>query len=161
VPRTLIKTAAAGWYIDADNPDGHRVRKRDEDEVVTRDEFDVRRNGHAKANDAPAKPTPSEGQNVTVADTGKLLIGKTTAIRCKWVPEDQQTPAVQKLYEKDQRQVTLEQVQKAAAGVAPCGRERTVKVQDAFQAKFCVQHQDENRKAIRRNKARAKRKARK
>lgn len=170
--RTLVKTATAGWYIDAADPDGGKVRKLDGDQVITQAEFDQRQldaedagtNGNAPllAEDseavtarAVAEPTP---QDTTVADTGKLLVGKTTVVACRWVPLENQGKQVKKLYAKDQRQVTLEQVQKAA-GVTPCGHERIIKVQDAFQAKFCVQHQDENRKAIRREKARAKRKA--
>lgn len=40
-----------------------------------------------------------------------------------------------------------------------CGAERTVKVQDAFQVKRCVEDQEKHRKALQREKTKAKRAA--
>lgn len=176
--RTLVKTTVAGWFIDAADPDGPRVRKTPEDTIITREDYNAQKTGQSptltpeNAEDgqrvehrgppvvSDRAPKVGPDQSVVISGTGKLLVGPTVTILCKWVPEEHQNAKVKALYAKDQREVTVEMVEKAA-GVPACRDKRIVKVQDAFQAKFCDAHQDENRKAIRRAKAKSKRAAKK
>lgn len=187
--RTIVQTTTPGWFIDAADPDGGRVRKSKDgtDRIVTLEQYETAKaveaidgNGILAAIDQVLKgaeggkeseagprgaeskiegPTPTaDGQPVVVSDTGKQLVGKTTEIKCLWVDEGARNAKVNKLLEKDPRKVTPEQIEQAA-GVKPCGASRVIKVQDGFQVRFCVEHQDEHRKAIRREKMRARRAA--
>lgn len=38
--RTLVKTETAGWFLDANNIDGGKVRKTDGDRIIDREEFE-------------------------------------------------------------------------------------------------------------------------
>lgn len=122
--RTLVKTTTAGWFIDTADPDGKRVRKQDGDEVISLEEFEARKSGESKA-EKPQRD--KDAPPVVTAETGKSLVGKTTVIKCNY--KDPETGKV-------------------------CGKERTIKVQDQFQVKKCVEHQKRHRLDLRK-KARA------
>lgn len=145
--RTLIKTTNAGWYIDASNPDGPRVRKQDGDTIITREEYEARqsqtpsqqRAAHAakgahqrKAERKAAEPTD---QPEVKSETGKILRGPTTSIHCQYKGEDTKGKT--------------------------CGKVRVVKVQDKFQVKYCVPHQQVEHRRRKREKLRARRQAQK
>lgn len=144
--RTLVKTTTAGWFIDAADPDGQRVRKSDGDTVISLAEFQKQRaeqaggepSGEATpaaketadkkpAAKAAAKPAKEKAEKeplpTTVAETGKTLVGKTIVIKC-----------------------------------VDCGKERTIKPQDKFQVKRCVEHQKAHRLKLRSERAKARRK---
>jgi hypothetical protein len=127
MPRTLIKTSAAGWFIDSANPDGPKVRKAADDTIVTQAEWEAAVES-ARTNDVAAKirdAVNGDGQvKTTILDTGKVVAGPTVKIKC-----------------------------------SDCGTEREIKVQDKFQVRRCVDCQKEHRKALRRQKLKAKREA--
>lgn len=152
--RTVVKTTTSGWFIDAADPDGPRVRKKDGDTVISLDDFQQMRAGdesrtpsqqHAAhaAKSIPAaraarngKPEQTEAERAiptTTSETGKILRGKTTEIKCGWKGDNGDEPV--------------------------CGRERTIKVQDQFQVKYCVEHQTAHRRKVKREKLKAKRQA--
>lgn len=69
--RTLIETGTPGWYEDPENP-GKKVRKRNGDQILSLSAWDEMRKKARAASHAP----------VVLADTGKVLTGKTTVIKC-------------------------------------------------------------------------------
>jgi hypothetical protein len=159
VSRTIVSTTAVGWYIDASDPDGPRVRKKDGDTIITLDEFQASRgNGagnrtatqeraatavkalhqrRAERKAAGEKPQQTDAEKsvpTTTSETGKILRGKTTVVKCEFKGEDGESGPV-------------------------CGKQRTIKVQDRFQVKYCVEHQAAHRRKIKRQKLKAKRQA--
>lgn len=157
--RTIVSTTAVGWYIDASDPDGPRVRKKDGDSIITLDEFQASRGNdtgnrtatqeHAAtaakgvhqrraerqaADEKPQQTDAEKAVSTTTSETGKILRGKTTVIKCGFKGEDGESGPV-------------------------CGKQRTIKVQDQFQVKYCVEHQAAHRRKIKRNKLKAKRQA--
>lgn len=185
--RTLVKTTTAGWYIDADDPDGNRVRKADGDRIITRDEFDAAKD--ATPGEAPAAPS-AEAVEEQVAETqaknaqtrkdaakaapqtttltsGKVATGATVTIRDAWVDPEARTKAQAKLFENGfegvEKGKTYEAVVKAAnkkAEAMPSGEERVIKKQDAFQVRFSPDNQKKWRNELRRRSNAAKRAAR-
>lgn len=130
--RTLIKTEAPGWYLDIADSD-KKVRKSEGDVVYNTLEEAQSANGATSKPKAKKSTTKAKGKSTkktgdkselktTVSETGKVLVGKTITIKCKW---------------------------------RGCKATRTIKPQDKFQVKYCVEHQHENRKALRRAKQRA------
>jgi hypothetical protein len=160
--RTLIKTTSAGWFIDADDLDGKRVRKGEGDNVITREEFEA-----AKAAPAAAAPKADKPEvQVKTLTSGKVAIGKTATIRCAWVDADKRTPAQQKLFDElPPAPKMYELMVKAAGGKAeamPSGEEREIKVQDLFQVRFSTANAEKWRNELRRRsnaKKRAEREA--
>ena len=61
--RTLVETATPGWFIDPQNPD-KKTRAKPVDVLLSQAEYE------------------KILQGVTVADTGKALVGPTTTIQC-------------------------------------------------------------------------------
>jgi hypothetical protein len=178
MPRTIIKTNANGWFLDAADPDGNRVRKQEGDVVLTREQFEALKNGdtsvlpntgnaavtpeqeaerqetvkNGAAASKPAKPAKTPAPRSTLS-SGKEAVGKTATIKCAWVDPDKRTPAQQKLFAGPTREITYDKVTKAAKGdqnAMPCGAERTIKVQDVFQVRFCTEHTDARRNEMRR-----------
>lgn len=162
--RTLVKTSTTGWFIDAADPDGKRVRKTDDDRIISRDEFEALKRGeelgqdtsmaqataamreNAKENavaDNASKPKPAPQKGKTT--TGKEIVGATTEIRCAWVDPDKRNQRQTKLF-KDYflgklpkpGQFNYDKVLAAAGddGGKPDGRKRVIKKQDAFQVRF-------------------------
>jgi hypothetical protein len=184
--RTLIKTTTTGWFLDAEDLDGKRVRKTDEDTILTREEFDALRNGKAPENaeQAAAKQAGTQAANaktrkaaaakdkpepvVTTLTSGKVVTGETVEVRDAWVEPANRTKAQAKLFDSGfegvPAQKTYDKVVAAAKGdkaALPSGAVRVVKKQDAFQVRFSVENQHKHRNELRRKKNAAKRAARK
>lgn len=129
--RAIAKTEARGWYVDAAT--GKKVRKQEGDDI-----FD----NILEAQEALAVLEKAHGKAGTngkaakepapevTLTSGKTTRGKTLTIRCAWK-------------EKGKR----------------CTNERTIKPQDAFQVKYCQEHQKENSKKLKRERAKARRAA--
>lgn len=142
--RTIVETDTKGWYFDPETQ--KKTRKQDDDEVLTQEQFTSQMLGNGSspastqsmqvdaAQHAEAKAQGNgEPETATVADTGKVLRGKTEIVRCK------------------------HKVKNSKGKLVNCGAERVVKVQDVFQVKRCVPHQEEHRRDIRKQKAKARR----
>lgn len=135
--RTLIKTSTAGWYLNSEDLDGNRVRKTDGDLILTRDEFD-----------ALAKQTNGTTPDADQAKSDKRL------------RERRESSEPVKLVKLDTgKEVPESQTTVITCSKKGCKNTRRIKKQDVFQVKFCVEDQKEHRKAIRREKLRAKRAA--
>lgn len=123
----------------------------------------------ARAHDAdkPAKEKPAKEPAPEVTLTsGKVVTGSTVTIKCAWVDPENRTKAQEKLFAKyaagDRKAFTYDKVLAAAgddAKAKPDGRERTIKKQDAFQARFHPDNQDKWRAELRRIKNKARREA--
>lgn len=179
--RTLVKTTAVGWYIDANDPDGKRVRKTEGDTIVTQDEYEGMKalvaDGHLTKDDLPEGPNADSADTTTKArDTekrngehrtnaaaaapttltsGKQAVGPTVEIQCAWVDPENRTKAQQKLFEGPTSAITYEKVVKAAGGdekAMPSGEKRVIKKQDQFQVRFSVENQKKHRNELRRRK---------
>jgi hypothetical protein len=176
MPRTIIKTDTAGWYIDPTAND-KKVRKQDGDIIVTRGEYDQMvldaEDGKGEAPNAVTNGNASEAaRKQTVKDaaaaapvmltSGRLSKGATATIRCAWVDPDKRTPEQQKLFAKGAKAITYEKVLAAADGKAsakPDGREVVIQVQDAFQVRFHPENQRKHRAELRRIKNKKRRDA--
>jgi hypothetical protein len=177
--RTLVETDARGWYIDADNPEGSKVRKGNGDRVITRADYDALiaagvtphadepvQDGNQAAKD---KQATTQAANATtrkdaaaavkpthVLTSGAKAVGDVVTIQCAWVDPDKRTKKQQKLFETGASALSFDAVTKAgataadAADAAPCGNERVIKPQDAFQVRFCPDHQAQWRNELRR-----------
>jgi hypothetical protein len=123
----------------------------------------------AKAAAKPA-PTPKPPAETVTLTSGKQATGKTLTIRCAWVDPDKRTKKQQELFDTGfagvEKGKTYEAMVKAAgngkaaADAQPDGAERVIKVQDAFQVRFCPDNQKKHRNELRRRKATARRQAR-
>jgi hypothetical protein len=143
--RPIIKTATSGWYLDPAT--GKKTRKQDGDRVFENDAAfhsflsgentaaTAETNGAQESTARMREKAPEETETV-ISDTGKVLVGPLTTIKCQHPIKDPETGRKRK-----------------------CGAERTVKVQDAKQTTRCVPHQQEHRKEISKQKAKAKRAA--
>lgn len=145
--RTLVKTTTAGWFIDAADPDGNRVRKTAADTIITREEYDAMKalqNGGAQMSPAdtetiaePAQITQDAASNAEATQarnaehranaaavapvtltSGKQSVGPTIEIKCAWVDPENRTAKQQKLFEGPTSAITYEKVVSAAGGDA-------------------------------------------
>lgn len=121
----------------------------------------------AEATDKPKaeKPVKEPAPEVTLT-SGKVVTGSTVTIRCAWVDPDKRTKAQERLFAKyaagDRKAFTYEKVLAAAGDdkdAQPDGRERVIKKQDAFQARFHPDNQGKWRAELRRHKNKARREA--
>lgn len=173
--RTIIKTETPGWFIDPTNGD-KKVRKQEGDNILTRTEYDKALSDDTTPVDSSPKATTERMKaaikadkpevQTTILSSGKAVTGKTTTIKCAWVDPDNRTDEQVKLFDKgDPKVLTFDAVKKAAGTsrkAQPDGTERIIKVQDAFQVRFCIENQSKWHAELRRRKARIRReKARK
>lgn len=79
--RKLFKTEAKGWYGDASDPLGRRVRKQDGDTV-----FDTLAEAKitSKKEARPSKKEEKAAPEKTELSTGQVATGKTITIKCQW-----------------------------------------------------------------------------
>ncbi len=119
---------------------------------------DAAKNEVEPAKAKPEKPVKEPAPEVTLT-SGKVVTGATVTIKCAWVDPDKRTKAQEKLFAKyaagDRKAFTYEKVLAAAGddkNAKPDGRERTIKKQDAFQARFHPDNQDKWRAELRRIK---------
>ncbi len=185
-PRTIIKTDVAGWFDDPVS--GKKTRKQDGDQIVDRATYDQMlvdaetttlpiKESPVATTETPAtepvdvakpvkeKPVKAPAPEVTLT-SGKVVSGTTVTIQCAWVDPDKRTKAQEKLFAKyaggDRKAFTYEKVLAAAgddATAKPDGRERVIKKQDAFQARFHPDNQDKWRAELRRHKNKIRREA--
>lgn len=185
-PRTIIKTDVAGWFDDPVS--GKKTRKQDGDQIVDRatynkmlvdaestpihrikespvETIDTLVAEQVDAKPAKEKPVKAPAPEVTLT-SGKVVSGTTVTIQCAWVDPDKRTKAQEKLFAKyaggDRKAFTYEKVLAAAgddATAKPDGRERVIKKQDAFQARFHPDNQDKWRAELRRHKNKIRREA--
>jgi hypothetical protein len=82
--RYLVNTGTSGWYqeLDGDNLLQKRTRKQDGDQIY--DTEAEAKTARRVLEAVGAKPELKPDGPVTVAPTGKILIGKTTEITCQW-----------------------------------------------------------------------------
>lgn len=162
--RTIVKTETPGWFQDPAT--GKKTRKKDGDTILTLDEFKALSEKPAKTKTVAelreGAIEAGKDQPLVTLTTGKTGRGKMTTIRCAWVDVANRTPAQKTLFEGDPSKITYDNVVKAAGttkSAMPDGRERVIKVQDAFQVRFYPENQKKWRSELLRRKNRARREA--
>lgn len=154
MPRVLVKTESRGWYLDAADPLGGKVRKTDGDQI-----FD----GLLEAQEAVAVLKAAHGESLTNGDGDPEPAAKPrkeapkeverVTIKCAWIEggKNDGTPYETVKLKSGKTIKGLTSAQRAKAH----GAERQIKPQDLFQVRYCETHQKEQRKALRRAKTKA------
>jgi len=138
--RTIVQTTQSGWYIDAADPDGPKVRRKEDDTVITLAEFQKQKAqaaGPANKQEIqhPAVQIPQEPKPEELAERKKAVpTPKAKAADKESKPHGPQGPAY-----------TVKIVCPYVTGDGKCGKVRWIKPQDAFQVKYCEEHQKAHR----------------